>query len=111
MAEPTFDCPDLDAFCLIDRLGLTVTGQRVGTDDTVLACRVVEPDDVVERSCWCARCGQLGSPETPWCGGWRTSRWGGGRRSCTSSCAATAAPAADTCGGRTPPQWRHRERS
>lgn len=28
MAEPTFDCPDLDAFCLFDRLGMSVTGQH-----------------------------------------------------------------------------------
>ena len=62
MAEPTFDCPDLDAFCLIDRLGLTVTGQHVGADHTVLACRVVEPEEVTERSCWCTRCGELGVP-------------------------------------------------
>ena len=62
MADPTFDCPDLDSFCLIDRLDLTVTGQHVGTDHTVLACRVVEPDDVTERSCWCTRCGELGVP-------------------------------------------------
>jgi len=62
VAEPTFDCPDLDSFCLIDRLDLTVTGQHVGTDHTVLACRVVEPDDVTERSCWCTRCGELGVP-------------------------------------------------
>jgi transposase len=48
--EPTFDCPDLDAFCLLDRLGLTVTGQHVTEDHTVLACRVLEPDDVTERS-------------------------------------------------------------
>jgi len=45
VAEPTFDCPDLDAFCLIDRMGLTVTGQLVGEDHTVLACRVLEPDN------------------------------------------------------------------
>ena len=60
MAEPSFDCPDLDAVCLLDRLGLTVAGQLVGEADTVLACRVLEPDDVSERSCWCPRCGQLG---------------------------------------------------
>jgi len=62
VAEPTFDCPDLDSFCLIDRLGLTVTGQHVGTDHSALACRVVEPDEVSERSCWCTRCGELGVP-------------------------------------------------
>ena len=62
MAEPTFDCLDLDAFCLLDRLGLTVTAQHVGEDHSVLACRVVEPEEVTERSCWCTRCGQLGVP-------------------------------------------------
>jgi len=59
--RPTFDCPDLDAFCLIDRLGLTVTGQRVGEDHTVLACRVGEPDDPRERDSWCGRCGVEGA--------------------------------------------------
>ena len=62
MPEPTFDCPDLDAFCLLDRLGLTVTAQHIGEDHSVLACRVVEPEDVTERSCWCTRCGELGVP-------------------------------------------------
>lgn len=62
MPDPTFDRPDLDAFCLLDRLGLAVTGQHVAADHTVLACRVVEPDDVAERSCWCLRCGELGVP-------------------------------------------------
>ena len=62
MAEPTFDCPDLDAFCVLDRLGLTVTAQHVGADQSVLACRVVEPEDATERSCWCTRCGGLGVP-------------------------------------------------
>ena len=62
MAEPTFDFPDLVAFCLLDRLGLTVTAQQVGIDHSVLACRVVEPEEVTERFCWCTRCGQLGVP-------------------------------------------------
>jgi len=61
VAEPTFDCPDLDAFCLIDRMGLTVTGQLVGEDHTVLACRVLEPDDPLERDSWCGRCGVEGA--------------------------------------------------
>jgi transposase len=56
VAGPTFDCPDLTSFCLIYRLGLRVT------DCAVLACRVAEPEDVIERSCWCARCGKLGAP-------------------------------------------------
>jgi len=62
VAEPTFDCPDLDAFCLLDRLGLTVTGQHVGEDRTVLSCRVLEAEEVTGRSCWCSRCGELGVP-------------------------------------------------
>ncbi|MBC7632678.1 MAG: transposase [Flavobacterium sp.] len=39
-----------------------MTGQQVSTGHRVLACRVVEPDDVTERSCWCTRCEQLGGP-------------------------------------------------
>ncbi len=58
MAEPTFCCPDLDVFCLLDRLGLTVTGQRVAEDHTVLECRVAEPDDPLKRDSlvWSLRC-------------------------------------------------------
>jgi transposase len=44
-------CADLTAFCRLDELGLEVTGQRLEPDRTVLACRVVEPDQ------WCRRCG------------------------------------------------------
>ena len=62
MAEPAFDCPDLDAFHPHDQLGLSVTGQHVGTDHTVLSCPVVEPEEVSERSCWCTNCGELGVP-------------------------------------------------
>ena len=39
---------------------------------------------------------------TPWSGGWRTSRSGGDRRRCWSRSAATGAPAAGTCGAKTP---------
>lgn len=49
MAGPTLDCPDLYSVCLLDQLGLTVTGQLLGEGDTVLACRVPEPDDVAEH--------------------------------------------------------------
>ena len=55
MSDITFSGPDLDAFCRLDRLGLTATGQHVGEDATVLACRVVEPDD------WCHECGARGT--------------------------------------------------
>ena len=47
--DATFCCPDLDSFCQLDRLGLSVTGQQVRDDHTVLRCRVVEPDTVVRR--------------------------------------------------------------
>ena len=54
MVDVTFSAPDLDGFCGLDLLGLTVTGQLVGDDRTVLTCRVVEPDG------WCRRCGAEG---------------------------------------------------
>jgi transposase len=50
----TFSTPDLDTFCRLDRLGLSVIGQQVHDDHAVLACRVLEPDD------WCHRCGVHG---------------------------------------------------
>jgi hypothetical protein len=62
MFDASFSTPDLDRFCLLDRLGLTVIGQHVAEDHTVLACRVVEPVDPVERDCWCHRCGAQGVP-------------------------------------------------
>jgi transposase len=43
-------------FCRLDELGLEVTGQRLEVGRTVLACRVVEPDQ------WCHRCGCQGAP-------------------------------------------------
>jgi len=54
MSQVTFSRPDLDSFCRLDALGLTVTGQHVGEAGAVLACRVVEPDD------WCHGCGARG---------------------------------------------------
>jgi transposase len=51
-----FACADLTRFCRLDELGLEVTGQRLGPDRAVLACRVVEPDE------WCRRCGCEGVP-------------------------------------------------
>src|SRR5919202_6927548 len=51
-----FACPDLTTFCLLDELGLEVTGQRLEPERAVLACRVVEPDG------WCRRCGCEGAP-------------------------------------------------
>jgi transposase len=52
----TFSRPDLDSFCLLDRLGLSVTGQQVRDGHAVLACRVLEADD------WCQECGCQGRP-------------------------------------------------
>jgi transposase len=54
MLNATFSHPDLDSFCRLDRLGLTVTGQQVGDERAVLRCRVLEADD------WCRRCGAQG---------------------------------------------------
>lgn len=47
--------PCLDEFCRLDRLGLTVVGQHVAPDHTVLACLVVAPGDE------CPDCGARGS--------------------------------------------------
>ncbi|GAA1288632.1 hypothetical protein GCM10009590_14650 [Brachybacterium alimentarium] len=56
MFNATFSSPDLGAFCGLDGLGLTVTGQRVEIDRAILDCRVLEADR------WCHRCGQAGVP-------------------------------------------------
>ncbi len=56
MPNATFSTPDLDSFCLLDRLGLSVTGQQIHDDHAVLACRVLEADD------WCHECGCRGVP-------------------------------------------------
>lgn len=83
VAEPTFGYPDLDSFCLVDRPGLTDTAQHVGADQSVLACRVVQPEHVTERSCWAPAVLSRARHGTRRCAGWRTSRSGGGRRSCS----------------------------
>lgn len=54
MLNATFTAPDLDTFCQLDRLGLTVTGQLIEPHRSVLECRVLEPDN------WCHGCGQQG---------------------------------------------------
>jgi len=74
MAEPTSTAPDLDAFCLLDRLGLTVTGQHVAADHMVLRCRLSSPMTPlsVRGGVTVAACGA--SPVTPLCVGWRTCR-------------------------------------
>jgi hypothetical protein len=51
-----FACADLTTFCRLGELGLEVTGQRLGTDRAVLACRIVDDDS------WCRRCGERGTP-------------------------------------------------
>ena len=56
MLQPTFSPPALDSFAGLDTLGLTVVGQHLGSDRTVLDCRVVELDD------WCRHCGCKGAP-------------------------------------------------
>ena len=55
-----FACADLTTFCRLDELGLVVTGQRLEPTRAVLACKVVVPEDSLER--WCRRCGAEGSP-------------------------------------------------
>ena len=54
MPKPTFTLPDLNSFCLIDGLGLRVTGQQIRRDRAVLECRVAEDDR------WCRDCGGEG---------------------------------------------------
>ena len=42
----TFLPPDLGSFCRLDELGLQVVGQRLEPGRAVLACRVVETDEL-----------------------------------------------------------------
>ena len=42
MSHATFSSLDLDAFCGLDGLGLTATGQRIEPGQAVLECRVLE---------------------------------------------------------------------
>ncbi|ORB82160.1 ISL3 family transposase, partial [Mycobacterium persicum] len=44
MPDATFACPDLTTFCRLDELGMEVTGQRLGPEQAVLACRIVGDD-------------------------------------------------------------------
>lgn len=55
MPDATFACPDLTTFCRLDELGMEVTGQRLGPEQAVLACRIVGDDS------WCRRCGEQGA--------------------------------------------------
>ena len=56
MLKPSFTCPDLNSFCLLDALGLVVTGQLIRRDRAILECRVAEDDP------WCRGCGGQGVP-------------------------------------------------
>ena len=56
-AQRIFTTPDLDAFCLLDTLDLTVTGQAVDVDQAVLECRTTRGPDS-----WCHECGTEGIP-------------------------------------------------
>jgi len=48
--------PCLDTFCRLDRLGLSVTAQRVEPDHTVLRCRPTTPPSL------CPGCARSGGP-------------------------------------------------
>src|SRR5699024_11743129 len=58
MDKPSFTSPDLDAFCLLDTLNLTITGQAVDVDQAVLECRTTSDDP----DSWCHECGAEGVP-------------------------------------------------
>lgn len=44
MPQPTFTSPDLDSFCLLNGLGLVVTGQQIRRDQAIWEGRVTEDD-------------------------------------------------------------------
>ncbi|GAB3849733.1 hypothetical protein GCM10028800_20110 [Nesterenkonia populi] len=89
MPQPTFTCPDLNSFCLLDGLGLTVTGQQIRRDRAILECRLTEDDR------WCRNCGSEGAPRgtvvrklTHLSSGWRpTTLWVRVRRYQWADCA------------------------
>ncbi len=56
MPDSTFSTPDVTTFARLDGLGLQVTGQFLEPDRAVLACRVVDADDL------CRGCGSVGVP-------------------------------------------------
>ena len=56
MLNATFSTPGLEAFCGLDGLGLTATGQNIEPGHAVLECQVLEDYQ------WCRRCGQAGVP-------------------------------------------------
>lgn len=51
MSKPTFSTPNLDAFCLLNTYGVTVTGQHLNQHQAALECRVVDRDN------FCRQCG------------------------------------------------------
>ncbi len=60
--DATFSRPDLDAFCRLDTLGLTVVGQQLDGQRAVLACRVAGPSEQTGEDEWCRACGSAGRP-------------------------------------------------
>lgn len=56
MSQPTFTTPDIDTFCMVDALGVTVTGQQIHHDRAILECRLTADDP------WCRDCGGEGVP-------------------------------------------------
>ena len=56
MPQPTFTSPDINSFCLLNGLGLRVTGQQIRRDRAILECRLAEDDR------WCRDCGGEGVP-------------------------------------------------
>ena len=62
MLDATFSRPDLDAFCRLDTLGLTVVGQHLDGQRAVLACQVAQPPGAAEADGWCRSCGGVGRP-------------------------------------------------
>ena len=56
LADPTFTCPDLNAFVGLDDHGLVVTGQHLSQGRAVLECRVAP----VPGEEFCRRCGAEG---------------------------------------------------
>ncbi len=55
MPDATFATPDVTTFCRLDELGLVVVNQNLEPDRAVLACRVADDPDGLDR--WCRQCG------------------------------------------------------
>jgi transposase len=55
MSNATFSAPDLDSFCLLDKMGLEATGQAVDVDHSVIEAVTRAPDR------WCRGCGVEGA--------------------------------------------------